>query len=41
MDYRKDFKDLYFPKNIPTIIDVPTMNYFTVEGSGNLNIKMR
>ena len=37
MDYKKDFKDLYLPKNKPVLIDVPTMNYFMVEGKGNPN----
>lgn len=40
MDYKKDFKDLYMPKNKPTIIDVPIMNYFMVEGCGNPNTSL-
>lgn len=37
LEWRKDAKELYLPKTIPTKINVPAMNYFTVEGSGNPN----
>lgn len=37
VDYKKDFKELYVPKTAPSIIDVPSMPYFTVSGSGNPN----
>lgn len=36
-DFKKEYKDLYMPKAIPVIIDVPEMNYISVCGSGNPN----
>ena len=36
IDYKKDFKDLYLPKKIE-IIQVPAMQFFTVNGEGNPN----
>ncbi|MDZ5610758.1 GyrI-like domain-containing protein [Bacillus pseudomycoides] len=36
-EWRKQLKKLYLPKNRTTIIDVPTIKYFTIEGSGNPN----
>ena len=35
VDYKKDYKDLYFPKVIPTIIDVPSMAFIMVDGKGD------
>ncbi|QDR81612.1 GyrI-like domain-containing protein [Sporomusa termitida] len=35
VDYRKDYKDLYLPKAIPAIIDVPAMVYIMVNGQGD------
>lgn len=35
VDYKKDYKDLYLPKAIPTIIDVPSMNFIMVDGKGD------
>lgn len=40
MDYKKDFKDLYFPKNEPIIIDIPEMPFFMVRGSGDPNTSL-
>lgn len=37
LDYKKEFKDLYFPKAKPTLIDVPNMKFIIVEGKGNPN----
>ena len=37
LDYKKEYKDLYSPKNIPSIIDVPEMIFLAVEGKGNPN----
>jgi hypothetical protein len=37
VDYKKEYKDLYSPKNDPTVIDVPEMQFVAVEGSGNPN----
>ena len=36
-DYKKEYKDLYFPKIKPMIIDVPEMNFVAVEGKGDPN----
>lgn len=36
-EWRKQLKELYLPKKQPTIIEVPEMKYFTMEGSGNPN----
>lgn len=40
MDYKKDFKDLYFPNNEPAIIEVPEMTYFMVKGCGDPNTSL-
>ena len=37
LDYKKEYKDLYMPKGIPTFIDVPPIAYVMVEGKGNPN----
>lgn len=37
LDYKKEYKDLYLPKNKPEIIDVPAMNFIMVDGKGNPN----
>lgn len=36
-DYKKEYKDLYFPKEKPMVIDVPKMIFITVDGKGNPN----
>ena len=36
-DYKKEYKEFYMPKNKPSIIKVPTMNYIAVRGKGNPN----
>ena len=36
-DYKKEYKEFYMPKNKPSIIDVPKMNYIAVKGTGNPN----
>lgn len=36
-EWRKKDKDLYLPKNKPTIIDVPSMKFFSLKGKGNPN----
>ncbi|SOC25711.1 hypothetical protein SAMN05880501_11940 [Ureibacillus xyleni] len=36
-EWRKELKQLYLPKKQPTKIDIPTIKYFTIEGSGNPN----
>ena len=37
LDYKKKYKDLYQPKKVPSIIEVPEMIFITVEGAGNPN----
>lgn len=40
-EWRKHEKELYVPKkNKPVILDVPSMNYLTIEGIGNPNEAM-
>ena len=36
-DYKKEYKDLYLPKEKPMMIDVPEMQFVAVEGKGNPN----
>ncbi|ACS98726.1 GyrI-like domain-containing protein [Paenibacillus sp. JDR-2] len=36
-EWKKNDKSLYLPKNVPTVIEVPPMNYFTLKGKGNPN----
>ena len=36
-DYKKEYKEFYMPKNKPSIVDVPKMNYIAVRGKGNPN----
>lgn len=37
LDYKKDFKELYLPKNSPSIIEVPTMKFVVIDGQGDPN----
>ena len=36
-DYKKEYKEFYMPKNKPSIITIPKMNYIVVRGKGNPN----
>lgn len=36
-DFKKEYKDLYLPKNKPNIINVPTMRFIMVDGKGDPN----
>lgn len=36
-DYKKEYKDLYQPKDKPMIVDVPEMQFVAVQGKGNPN----
>lgn len=36
-DFKKEYKELYLPKDKPMILDVPTMNFIMVDGSGDPN----
>lgn len=37
VDYKKDYKELYMPKTLPEIVEVPRMPFFMVNGSGDPN----
>ncbi len=37
LDYKKERKDLYQPKAVPVIVDVPKMTFITVVGRGDPN----
>lgn len=36
-DYKKEYKEFYLPKNKPSLIDIPKMNFVAVKGSGDPN----
>lgn len=36
-DFKKEYKELYMPKNKPAIVDVPAANYIAVRGKGDPN----
>ena len=36
-EWKKDEKELYAPKELPTLITVPKYKYFTINGHGNPN----
>jgi len=36
-DFKKEFKDLYLPKPIPMLIQVPEMTFIAVDGEGDPN----
>ena len=36
-DFKKEYRDLYQPKAKPSIVEVPTMRFLTVEGAGDPN----
>lgn len=36
-DYRKEYKDLYMPKDKPVLIEIPLMNFIMTDGSGDPN----
>jgi len=36
-DYKKEYKDLYMPKDKPVLIEVPPMNFLMADGSGDPN----
>lgn len=37
VDFKKDFKALYLPKNSPCIIEVPAMKFAMIDGEGDPN----
>ena len=36
-DYKKEYKEYYLPKNKPSIINIPAMNFIAVRGEGDPN----
>ena len=36
-DFKKEYKEIYMPKNKPEIVTVPEMNYIAVRGKGDPN----
>ncbi|GAA0722627.1 GyrI-like domain-containing protein [Clostridium malenominatum] len=36
-EWRKQDKNIYLPKNNPELIEIPSMNFFMLEGKGNPN----
>lgn len=38
-DYKKEYKEFYFPAKQPHIINIPAMNYLAVRGHGNPNLE--
>lgn len=36
-DYKKEYKEYYMPKDKPSILTIPKMNYIAVKGKGNPN----
>ncbi len=36
-DYKKEYKEFYMPKDKPSVVEIPKMNYIAVRGSGNPN----
>ncbi len=36
-DYKKEYKEFYLPKNKPSIVEIPKMNYIAVRGKGDPN----
>lgn len=37
LDFKKEYKNLYQPKTVPMIVDVPKMKFIMVDGKGNPN----
>jgi len=35
LDYKKEYKDLYLPKDKPILIDVPPMTFMMIDGKGD------
>ena len=36
-DFKKEYKEFYLPKNKPSIVEVPSVNYIAVRGRGDPN----
>ncbi|MDR2480351.1 MAG: GyrI-like domain-containing protein [Treponema sp.] len=37
LDYKKKYRELYLPKTIPSLVDVPKMAFITADGKGDPN----
>lgn len=37
LDFKKEYKDLYQPKETPGLIQVPAMSFIMVDGTGDPN----
>ncbi len=40
-DFKKEYKEFYMPKNKPSVVTVPRMNYIAVRGLGDPNQEKR
>lgn len=40
-DYKKEYKELYMPKNKPEILTVSKMNYIAVRRNGKQSLDIR
>lgn len=38
-DYKREYKEFYMPKEKPSIVNVPSINYLAVRGKGNPNLE--
>ena len=38
-DYKKEYKEFYMPKEKPSVVTVPKMNYIAVRGHGDPNVE--
>ena len=38
IDFKKKYKELYSPKAVPSIIDVPEITFIAIDGKGNPNV---
>lgn len=36
-DFKKEYKEFYMPKSLPSIVEIPEMKYIAVAGEGNPN----
>lgn len=36
-DYKKEYKEFYLPKNKPSLVEIPSMNFVAVRGQGDPN----
>ena len=38
-DHKKQYKEFYMPKDKPSVVTVPSMNYIAVRGQGDPNVE--